>query len=131
MQGAGAAGGGVERVERVERRDLNKATYDDLFRIPGFDESLCTYVVQAMPFRSWEEVLLVKGIGTKRHALLRQHFRVTTPVVVVPHEASDTHDWVSAAYCHSCGCRVRTSAARAVCPIVHELKLLTDKLAEL
>jgi len=54
------------------RLPLNRASESDLARIPGVGPAAARALVQARPFRDWDEVDTVKGVGPARLWTLRQ-----------------------------------------------------------
>jgi len=60
------------RVSLGLRLPLNQADEADLARLPGVGPAAARALVQARPFRSWDEVDAVKGVGPARLGTLRQ-----------------------------------------------------------
>jgi len=60
--------------------DLNKATIEELENLPGIGPKIAKNIVEYRekfgPFRSIEELLEVKGIGTKRLKRLKKYLKV-------------------------------------------------------
>ena len=54
------------------RLPLNGVSETDLARIPGVGPAAARALVQARPFRDWDEVDSVKGVGPARLRTLRQ-----------------------------------------------------------
>jgi competence protein ComEA len=54
------------------RLPLNRAAEPDLARIPGVGAAAAHALVQARPFRSWDEVDSVRGVGPARLGALQQ-----------------------------------------------------------
>jgi len=70
-------GGGLEPPAAVRgalglRLPLNRADEADLARLPGVGPLAARALVQARPFRSWDDVDAVKGVGPARLRTLRQ-----------------------------------------------------------
>ncbi|HTS80821.1 MAG TPA: helix-hairpin-helix domain-containing protein [Myxococcaceae bacterium] len=70
-------GGGREPPAPVRaalglRLPLNRVDEADLARLPGVGPLAARALVQARPFRSWDEVDAVKGVGPARLRTLRQ-----------------------------------------------------------
>ena len=51
---------------------LNEASESDLARLPGMGPTVARALVTARPFRSWDEVNAVKGVGPARLRTLQQ-----------------------------------------------------------
>lgn len=70
----------VERIKNNRnnsqelKKDLNKATNDDLSIIRGIDAGIAKRILQNKPFNSWEEVSNIRGIGEKRLTILKENF---------------------------------------------------------
>jgi len=60
------------RVALGLRLPLNRVQEADLARLPGVGAVAARALVQARPFRSWEEVDAVKGVGPARLRTLQQ-----------------------------------------------------------
>ena len=60
------------RVALGLRLPLNRAPEAELARLPGVGPVAARALVQARPFRSWDEVDSVKGVGPARLRTLRQ-----------------------------------------------------------
>ena len=60
------------RVALGLRLPLNRAAEGDLARIPGVGAVVARALVQARPFRSWDEVDAVPGVGPARLRTLQQ-----------------------------------------------------------
>jgi competence protein ComEA len=60
------------RVALGLRLRLNHAAEADLARLPGVGPSAARALVQGRPFRSWDEVDAVKGVGPARLRILQQ-----------------------------------------------------------
>ena len=60
------------RIALGLRLPLNRAPEADLARLPGVGPVAARALVQARPFRSWDEVDSVKGVGPARLRTLRQ-----------------------------------------------------------
>jgi competence protein ComEA len=54
------------------RLALNRVAQEDLARLPGVGPVAAHALVQARPFRSWDEVDAVHGVGPARLRLLQQ-----------------------------------------------------------
>jgi competence protein ComEA len=54
------------------RLPLNRMTEAELARLPGVGAVAARALVQSRPFRSWDEVDAVRGVGPARLRLLRQ-----------------------------------------------------------
>jgi len=54
------------------RLPLNRLTEAELARLPGVGAVAAHALVQSRPFRSWDEVDAVRGVGPARLRLLRQ-----------------------------------------------------------
>jgi len=54
------------------RLPLNRATESELARLPGVGPAAARALVQARPFRSWDEVDSVRGVGPARLRTLQQ-----------------------------------------------------------
>ncbi len=70
-----------KKVALTERIDVNRATADELRRLPGIGATLSQRIIQTReekPFQSVEELRRVRGIGAKTLERLRPH------VVIVP-----------------------------------------------
>ncbi len=60
------------RVALGLRLPLNRAAEAELARLPGVGPAAAHALVQARPFRSWEQVDAVKGVGPARLRTLQQ-----------------------------------------------------------
>ena len=54
------------------RLALNRAAESDLARLPGVGASTARALVQARPFRTWDQVDAVRGVGPARLRTLQQ-----------------------------------------------------------
>lgn len=66
----------------TDRIDLNRAGVTELMRLPGVGEKRAQAIVAArarQPFRKPEDVLVVKGIGAKWLARVKDHVVVGGP----------------------------------------------------
>lgn len=66
----------------IEPIDLNRATADELTRLPGIGPALATRIVEAReraPFTSIEDLRRVRGVGATKLERVRQHVTVTPP----------------------------------------------------
>ena len=60
------------RVGLGIRLPLNRAAESELARLPGVGAVAARALVQARPFRSWDEVDAVRGVGPARLRMLQQ-----------------------------------------------------------
>ena len=60
------------RVALGLRLPLNRATESELARLPGVGAVAARALVQARPFRSWDEVDAVRGVGPARLRTLQR-----------------------------------------------------------
>ncbi|HZJ56571.1 MAG TPA: helix-hairpin-helix domain-containing protein, partial [Myxococcaceae bacterium] len=60
------------RVALGVRLPLNRAAESELARLPGVGVVAAQALVQARPFRSWDEVDAVRGVGPARLRTLQQ-----------------------------------------------------------
>ena len=58
------------------RLPLNGATEDDLARLPGIGRQVARALVAARPFRTWDQVDSVRGVGPARLATLRDRTKL-------------------------------------------------------
>ena len=58
------------------RLPLNDATEDDLARLPGIGRQVARALVAARPFRTWDQVDSVRGVGPARLATLRDRTKL-------------------------------------------------------
>ena len=70
--GEGALPPASVRVALGLRLPLNLAAESELARIPGVGSAAAHALVQARPFRSWDEVDAVRGVGPARLRTLQQ-----------------------------------------------------------
>ncbi len=60
--------------------DINKATVNDLQKLPGIGPSLAKQIVAYRekngPFRRVEDLMVIKGIGFKKWKMIRPYVRV-------------------------------------------------------
>ena len=74
----------ANQCSRLSRLDLNRATVEELQRLPGIGKTLAQRVVERRrehgPYRTVDELTEVKGIGGKRLARVRPLLRVGRPV---------------------------------------------------
>ncbi len=60
--------------------DINKATVDDLQKLPGIGPSLAKQIVvyrqKNGPFRRVEDLMVIKGIGIKKWKAIRPYVKV-------------------------------------------------------
>lgn len=56
------------------RLDLNTASRDEIRKLPFMSEASTDEILAKRPFRNWEQVLEVYGIGPKRLEVLRERF---------------------------------------------------------
>jgi len=65
---------------RAEAIDINKATANDLQKLPGIGPSLATQIVAYRekhgPFRRVEDLMVIRGIGFKKWKQIRPYIRV-------------------------------------------------------
>lgn len=54
--------------------DLNTASRDQLQSMPFMNKAMADEIIQKRPFRTWDQVLDIYGIGPKRLEVLREHF---------------------------------------------------------
>ncbi len=63
-----------------DKIDLNKATVEELEKLPGIGPKIAENIVEYRkkfgPFRSIQELLEVKGIGTKRLKILKKYLKI-------------------------------------------------------
>ena len=70
--GEGASPPASIRLALGLRLPLNRAAEPDLARIPGVGAAAAHALVQARPFRSWDQVDSVRGVGPARLRTLQQ-----------------------------------------------------------
>jgi len=70
--GDGAQPPASVRVALGLRLSLNRAAESELARLPGVGSAAAHALVQARPFRSWDEVDSVRGVGPARLRTLQQ-----------------------------------------------------------
>ena len=70
--GEGAQPPASVRVALGLRLPLNRAAEFELARLPGVGPAAAHALVQARPFRSWDEVDSVRGVGPARLRTLQQ-----------------------------------------------------------
>jgi hypothetical protein len=61
-------------VPAASRLDLNTASRDQIRTLSFMSEASTDEILAKRPFRDWDEVLAVYGIGPKRLEALREHF---------------------------------------------------------
>ena len=73
----------ASQISRLSRLDLNRATIEELQRLPGIGKTLAQRVVERRtahgPYRTVDELREVKGIGAKRLARIRPLLNVGRP----------------------------------------------------
>ncbi len=73
----------ANQSSRISRLDLNRATIEELQRLPGIGKTLAQRVVERRtahgPYRTVDELREVKGIGAKRLARIRPLLNVGRP----------------------------------------------------
>ena len=85
QQPKGAAGTAKSKV--AAKVDLNKASADELAKLPGVGPATARAIIAARPFKSVADLDRVKGLGPVKIAALRPHVAVTPaepPKAVVP-----------------------------------------------
>ncbi len=64
----------VHRRPASSLPDFNTASRDQLQAMPFMNKAMADQIIQKQPFRDWDQVLDVYGIGPKRLEMLREHF---------------------------------------------------------
>ncbi len=74
----------ASQPSRISRLDLNRATVEELQRLPGIGKTLAQRVVERRtahgPYRTIDELSEVKGIGANRLARVRPLLKVGRPM---------------------------------------------------
>ncbi len=74
----------ASQPSRISRLDLNRATVEELQRLPGIGKTLAQRVVERRkangPYQTVDELREVKGIGAKRLARIRSLLKVGRPM---------------------------------------------------
>lgn len=66
--------------------DLNRASRDDLMRLPGIGETLANRIIEARPYRRLTDILEVPGIGPSTYRALKPFLRLDPPPGAPPAE---------------------------------------------
>ncbi len=73
----------ASQTSHISRLDLNRATVEELQRLPGIGKTLAQSVVERRrehgPYRTVDELTEIKGIGGKRLARVRPLLKVGRP----------------------------------------------------
>lgn len=59
--------------------EVNSATYEQLRAVPHMTDAMARNLIQLRPFRKWEDLDAVYGIGPKRLEVLRDHLFIASP----------------------------------------------------
>ena len=60
----------------AEQINLNTATSEQIQEVNGIGQVKATAIMEAKPFKSWDEVLAVKGIGPKTLEKIQAMFKL-------------------------------------------------------
>jgi predicted flap endonuclease-1-like 5' DNA nuclease len=65
-------------AEQTGPLEVNSATYEQLRAVPHMTDAMARHLIQLRPFRKWEDLDAVHGIGPKRLEALREHLFIAS-----------------------------------------------------
>lgn len=78
----------AKQVETPGLLDVNSATYEQLRTIPFMTDATAKSLIQLRPFKKWDELDAVYGIGPKRLDFFRDYLLLEAPAAVTQETAS-------------------------------------------
>jgi hypothetical protein len=71
--------------------DINVATYEQIRSVPYMSEATAKSIIQLRPFKEWEDIDAVYGVGPKRLESLREYFIITSSKSTAPNQLEQSN----------------------------------------